>query len=304
MKFQKFRLNRIKYLILILLYIAFTPSVKAMVSPTNDFYINDYANILSSETEDYILNRSIALNNVDGTQIVVVTVPDLDGMSLEDYATQLFRNFGIGDKNKNNGLLLLLALEERQFRVEVGYGLEGILPDGKTGRFQDEYIIPYLKNNDWDEGIKNGYDAFYKEIVTLNNLNIDYNNPNEVGSSSTSTTKSKSGDGYGFIFMILVYLLPLIGGVIGDKIRRLKKNKGLYTLIYIIVWLLVCIFLYYTWTIYLILMFFNLLVFLSSRFGFGKGRASGTYFGGGSFSGGGSSRGGGSSGGGGSSRGF
>ena len=145
MKFQKFRLNRIKYLILILLYMAFTPSVKAMVSPTNDFYINDYANILSSETENYILNKSIALNNVDGTQIVVVTVPDLEGMSLEDYATQLFRNFGIGDKNKNNGLLLLLALEERQFRVEVGYGLEGILPDGKTGRFQDEYIIPYLK---------------------------------------------------------------------------------------------------------------------------------------------------------------
>ena len=65
-----------------------------------------------------------------------------------------------------------MALEERQFRVEVGYGLEGILPDGKTGRFQDEYIIPYLKNNNWDEGIKNGYDAFYKEIVTLNNLNV------------------------------------------------------------------------------------------------------------------------------------
>ena len=294
MKFQKFRLNRIKYLILILLYMAFTPSVKAMVSPTNDFYINDYANILSSETENYILNKSIALNNVDGTQIVVVTVPDLEGMSLEDYATQLFRNFGIGDKNKNNGLLLLLALEERQFRVEVGYGLEGILPDGKTGRFQDEYIIPYLKNNNWDEGIKNGYDAFYKEIVTLNNLNIDYNNPNEVDSSSTSI---KSGDDYGFIFMILVCFFYLIGGGIGNKIRRLKKNKGLYTLIYIIVWLLVCIFFYYTWTIYLILMFFNLVVFLSSRFGFG----SGTYFGGGSFSGRGSSSGRSSSGGGGSS---
>ena len=97
MKFQKFHLNRIKYLILILLCAAFIPGVKAIVSPTNNFYVNDYANILSSETEDYILNRSAALNNIDGTQIVVVTVPNLEGMSLEDYATQLFRNFGIGD---------------------------------------------------------------------------------------------------------------------------------------------------------------------------------------------------------------
>ena len=179
MKFQKFHLNRIKYLILVLLSITFISNVNAIVQPTNNFYINDYANILSSEIEEYILKKSVQLDDSDGTQIVVVTVPNLEGMSLEDYATKLFRNFGIGDKEKNNGLLLLLALEERQFRVEVGYGLEGILPDGKTGRFQDEYIIPYLKDNKWDEGIKNGYDAFYKEIVTLNNLDIEYNEPIE-----------------------------------------------------------------------------------------------------------------------------
>jgi len=118
--FQKFHLSRIKYLILILLSIVFLPSVKAIVKPTSDFYVNDYANILSNETEQYIMNRSVALNNVDGTQIVVVTVENLEGMTLEGYSNELFRNFGIGDKEKNNGLLLLLTLEERQFRVEVG----------------------------------------------------------------------------------------------------------------------------------------------------------------------------------------
>lgn len=163
--FQKYLFNRIKYLILIFLFITFISSVKAIVSPTSNLYVNDYANILSNETEEYIMNKSVALNNVDGTQIVVVTVPNLEGYSIEDYATKLFRNFGIGDKDKNNGLLLLLALEERQFRVEVGYGLEGILPDGKTGRFQDDYIITYLKDDKFDEGVKNGYDAFYAEIV-------------------------------------------------------------------------------------------------------------------------------------------
>ena len=218
MKFQKFRLNRIKYLILILLSITFISNVKAIVKPTNDFYINDYANILSNETEEYILNRSVALNNVDGTQIVVVTVQNLEGMSLESYANELFRNFGIGDKQKNNGLLLLLALEERQFRVEVGYGFEGILPDGKTGRFQDEYIIPYLKNNNWDEGIKNGYDAFYKEIVTLNNLNVEYNEP-VYNSEYVDEDYFESSS-------ILIYLGAFIGAILGTKIK--KVNSFLY----------------------------------------------------------------------------
>ena len=143
-------------------------------------------------------------------------MPNLEGMSLEDYATKLFRNFGIGDKEKNNGLLLLLALEERQFRVEVGYGLEGILPDGKTGRFQDEYIIPYLKDNKWDEGIKNGYDAFYKEIVTLNNLDIEYNEPIEdVIDSDLSET----------ILPILFPFIIFIGIICGSIISKSKKKN-------------------------------------------------------------------------------
>ena len=79
------------------------------------------------------------LEKQTGAQIVVVTVQNLEGQSLEEYATELFRNYGIGDKEKNNGVLLLCAYEERQFRIEVGYGLEGTLTDGKTGRIQDEY---------------------------------------------------------------------------------------------------------------------------------------------------------------------
>jgi len=254
MKFQKFRLNRIKYLILILLTVVFLPNVKAIVSPTHNFYVNDYANILSEETEQYIINKSIQLNNIDGTQIVVVTVPNLEGIALETYATQLFRNFGIGDKEKNNGLLLLLALEERLFRVEVGYGLEGILPDGKTGRFQDEYIIPYLKNNNWNEGIKNGYDAFYSEIVKLNNLTIEYNEPTSINDNTLFTIDREGYNNYGIEFMILFYLIPISGAFIGNIIRNLSKNKGLFTFIYLLVWLVITIFLYYTWFLYIILM--------------------------------------------------
>ena len=121
-------------IILMLLFIALSLSinykVSALVEPTNEFYVNDYANILSEETENYILNNSVKLASATKAQIVVVTVKNLEGQDIETYATNLFRKFGIGDEKKNNGLLILLALEERDIRIEVGYGLEGIVTDG------------------------------------------------------------------------------------------------------------------------------------------------------------------------------
>lgn len=284
--FQKYLFNRIKYLILIFLFITFISSVKAIVSPTSNLYVNDYANILSNETEEYIMNKSVALNNVDGTQIVVVTVPNLEGYSIEDYATKLFRNFGIGDKDKNNGLLLLLALEERQFRVEVGYGLEGILPDGKTGRFQDDYIITYLKDDKFDEGVKNGYDAFYAEIVKLNNLDLEYNEATSISSSDSTET----------IISIVIVLIGIICGAIANEI----KNSN-FTLGYIVAWSIITGIIYFTINSYIYLMIINIIAFLFMRFS--GGGFFGGYSDGGSFGGGNSFRGG-SSGGGGSSRGF
>ena len=126
-----------KKLFIVLMLVLFPLNCFALVKPTTDFYVNDYANIIDSDVEEYIMGRSVDLANKTGAQIVVVTVNNLEGKNLEEYATTLFRNFGIGDKENNNGLLLLLALEERQFRVEVGYGLEGVLPDGLTVRYQD-----------------------------------------------------------------------------------------------------------------------------------------------------------------------
>ena len=280
-----FHLNKIKNsLIFSLFFLLILIPVNALevVKPTKDFYVNDYANILSDETEKYIMDKSISLNQADGTQIVVVTIPSLNGNSLEDYSYQLFKEFKIGDKEKNNGLLLLLALDERKFRVEVGNGLEGILPDGKTGRFQDQYIIPYLKKDKWDEGIKNGYDAFFKEIVELNELDLIYEEPN----------KSKE-DNEMWIMLISI----IVGTVAGILIKR-TKNSSPYTLIY----LLLSIILAYI----NVALFFNLIAFIFARFGgvYSRGGYSGGGFSGGGFSGGGFSGGGGISSGGGSSRGF
>lgn len=180
----------------------------ALVNPTYDFYVNDYANLLSTDVEQYIISTNKTLNSQTGAQIVVVTVKNLEGQSLEEYATALFRKFGIGDKTKNNGVLMLLALEERQMRIEVGYGLEGVLTDGKTGRIQDEYIIPYLKDNNWNEGIRNGYSKILEEVANEYQVDVGEINaiPQQVDESD-GALESMSIVGATFIGSILAIFL-------------------------------------------------------------------------------------------------
>ena len=125
-----------------------------------------------------------------GAQIVVVTIKSLEGESIEEYATNLFRNFGIGDSQKNNGVLLLCSTGDRQFRIEVGYGLEGTLTDGKTGRIQDTYIIPYLKNNNYNDGIKNGFNAILNEVTNEYQITISGREDATTALNSTSTTNT------------------------------------------------------------------------------------------------------------------
>lgn len=165
------------FLILCLIASVVMPASAEVVSPTSDFYVYDGADVLSDETESYIINTNRELESKTGAQIVVVTIPSLEGASLEEYAVELFRQWGIGNKEKNNGLLLLCALEEREFRVEVGYGLEGDLPDGKTGRMQDQYIIPKLRDNNFDEGIMNGYIAFLQEVSAIYGVSVSGEQP-------------------------------------------------------------------------------------------------------------------------------
>lgn len=189
------------------------PVSAAVVAPTNDFYFYDGAQVLSEETEQYILKHSRELDVKTGAQIVVVTIPSLDGAVLEEYATDLFRQWGIGDAEKNNGLLLLCAVEDRQFRVEVGYGLEGDLPDGKTGRMQDAYIIPLLKEDKFDEGIKNGYTAFLQEVSAVYDVTI---------TGDVAVSYEDEGDEMPLILCVIVSFGV---SVLGNQFLLQKKKK-------------------------------------------------------------------------------
>ena len=138
-------------LILLILPIA-CMTVSATPSPTAAFYVNDTAGVLSAEQEKSMVSAAEQLAKQTGAQVVVLTVTTLDGKDITEYALEVARAWGIGDKEKNNGVLILLSTGDREVRVEVGYGLEGCLPDGKTGRLIDEYAIPYYAQNDFASG--------------------------------------------------------------------------------------------------------------------------------------------------------
>ena len=157
----------------ILLFTLFITESFAIVSKTTEFFVNDSAKILSSETEEYIIKTNKDLEAKTKAQIVVVTVNNLEGKSVEDYSTELFRNYGIGDKEKNNGVLFIVSVEDRKTRIEVGYGLEGRLTDGKTGRILDNYVVPYFSEDKFDEGIRNGYNAILAEVCEEYNITLD-----------------------------------------------------------------------------------------------------------------------------------
>lgn len=261
-------------IMLIFTILAFYYTTYAVVSPKTNFYVNDYADVLSEETENYILNSNIDLQSKTKAQIVVVTVKTLDGKTIEEYATELFREFGIGDKEKNNGVLLLCSTGDRMFRIEVGYGLEGALPDGKTGRIQDQYIIPYLKNDNYDEGIKNGFSAILEEVCKEYNI--------EISEAQKSKLVQDSSDE---VFMVLI----MISLIISTIMKFISKNivKLIYLgIIFIVSWIVIKSF-----SIAIIILLINMAIVFVKDLG-------------GDYSGGGSSSGGGFSGGGGSSRSF
>jgi len=130
--------------------------VAAQTLPKPAGRIADLANVIDASTEADLDRRLDALEQKTTSEIAVVTVPSLGGAPVEDYAVRLFKEWGIGQAKSDNGVLVLVAPNEREMRIEVGYGLEGVLPDGLAGEVIREQFIPRFRDNDYNAGIRDG----------------------------------------------------------------------------------------------------------------------------------------------------
>jgi uncharacterized protein len=124
--------------------------VQDLPKPTN--YVNDFAAVLSPATQTYLNNLCLQVDQQAHAQIAVVTIKSLDGEPIEDFATALEDKWKVGKKGTDRGLLLVFAIDDRKYRIEVGYGLEGILPDGRVGDIGRQ-IVPSLQRNDYDGAV-------------------------------------------------------------------------------------------------------------------------------------------------------
>ena len=156
MTISKRRLLKILFFALAIHYTLYTIHCFALDVPQLKGYVNDYANMMSASARSKIEADLKAFERTDSTQVVILTIPSLEGEAPEDYSIKVAEAWKIGQKGKDNGIIFLVANQERKIRVEVGRGLEGKLTDLMAGRIIDLVVKPRFKRGDFDGGFTAG----------------------------------------------------------------------------------------------------------------------------------------------------
>jgi uncharacterized protein len=203
---------------LLILLAAWAPA-HAQNFPALSGRVVDAANIIPDDQEALLDAKLKALEDNSTRQLVVATIPDLQGYDIADYGYRLGRAWGVGQKAENNGSLLIVAPNERKVRIEVGYGLEPILTDAFSSVVINTQIVPAFKSGDFPGGINAGVDALVTQLTLP---------PEEAAKYAASLeSQSSGGDDAGavlfwlfiFFFFILPVLWPLLFGR-GKRGRR------------------------------------------------------------------------------------
>lgn len=177
--------------------------------------VNDAANVLSPEQRQILEQKLVALDDSTSNQIAVVLIPTLDGYEVQEYANKLFREWGIGSKGTNNGVLILAAIDDRKVWIEVGYGLEGAIPDIVASDIYRKKIVPAFKEGNYYRGIDDAVNALGKAASG------EYKIKRERKGSGGTTGKSI------LTFVIILFVVLMIvarGG--GGKGGGMMSRRG------------------------------------------------------------------------------
>ncbi|MBW1850417.1 MAG: TPM domain-containing protein [Deltaproteobacteria bacterium] len=162
--------------------------------------VNDFADVIDTGYEQKIRVITNELYQKTGIPVVIVTMPDIEGYEYNDYATRLYEKWGIGKKGEDAGVLIFVTIKERKMRIETGYGVEGILPDGLCGEIRDRYMLPYLKENRYGEGLLNGTIAVARVIAKHSGVKLTGQTPLKRG------TGKRTGLSFLPLILILIFI--------------------------------------------------------------------------------------------------
>ena len=194
-----------------------TAAAAAPTFPALTGRVVDGANILSAQTRASLTAKLEALEAKTSRQLVVVTVPSLQGYEIEDYGYQLGRVWGIGEKGRDNGVLLIVAPNERRVRIEVGYGLEGVLTDALSTVILQAQVLPRFRTGDFEGGVVAGSDALIEQL----SLPDDQAKARVVASTRAPTSSGGSAPIVVFVLLGLWVLLGLFGTITGRPGHRM-----------------------------------------------------------------------------------
>ena len=180
--------------------------------PRYSNFVNDYAKIISPRNEDSLNYYLKELNQKTGAQVAVVTLASLEGEPVEDVALNIGRTWGVGQKGKDNGVVILVATGDKKMRIEVGYGLEGAITDGKAGRIRDEYMLPFFREGKMEQGVINGTLAITQAIAAEYNVKMPANLNSMISkpvpcSQGKCQRKSSLFDIIFFVIFIIIFVL-------------------------------------------------------------------------------------------------
>lgn len=188
-----------------------TPAWAAPHFPALTGRVVDDANILSAGTKDDLTQKLAALEQKTSRQLVVVTIPSLQGYEISDYGYQLGRAWGIGQKKLNNGILLIVAPTEHKVRIEVGYGLEPIVTDALSEVIIQTQILPKFRDGDFNGGVEAGVDALVQQ------LSLDTSDAEKRAAAAEQQQQQGQGNPGGSIsgFIILLFVFIAIFRIFG-----------------------------------------------------------------------------------------
>jgi uncharacterized protein len=177
----------------------------SQLHPTN--YVNDFAHVLNLQTESELNDLARQVDEKAKAQIAIVTINSLDGQDIESYAVDLFKQWGIGNKSTNHGVLILIAVKDHRYRTEVGYGLEPILPDGKVGGFWRE-VVPLLKQGDYDQAIKQNTERIASVIAQ--DAGVQLTGINSIPEERAPPSRPSGGISLGGVALVIILIIVVL----------------------------------------------------------------------------------------------
>jgi len=202
------------------------------VFPEPSARVVDAAGLLSPATRDHLEAVCAELDEKTGAQLAVALVPSIAPLDIETYSVRLFERWGVGRKDRDDGALFVVARDERKVRIEVGYGLEGLLPDGRVGGILRGEVVPHLRRDDWDAGVTGAVETLAAIVAADHGDTLaTLGGSRRGGEGDGRTARGKRRVPWILVILAVIIAVSLISrgsGPMGPGGRRRMYRRGIY----------------------------------------------------------------------------